>query len=79
MVNRWRIAGALLGLAFGTALRVGDAQTTDLDLLIKGGRVIDAKNAINRVLDIGIRQGKIAQSGGIWVTSMSAVSPIYPY
>ena len=61
MVNRRRIAGALLGLAFGTALRMGDAQTTDLDLLIKGGHVIDAKNAINRVLDVGIRQGKIAR------------------
>jgi dihydroorotase len=61
MVNRRRIAGALLGLAFGTALRMGDAQTTDLDLLIKGGHVIGAKNAINRVLDVGIRQGKIAR------------------
>jgi len=30
------------------------------DLVLKGGRVVDAKNRINRVLDVGIKDGKIA-------------------
>jgi dihydroorotase len=30
------------------------------DLVLKGGRVVDAKNRISRVLDVGIKDGKIA-------------------
>jgi len=30
------------------------------DLLLKGGRVVDARNRINRVLDVGIKDGKVA-------------------
>ena len=47
----------LLGLVFG--LPLSGAQTPELDLLIQGGHVIDPKNGIDRVMDVGIRQGKI--------------------
>ncbi|WP_242157982.1 amidohydrolase/deacetylase family metallohydrolase [Aestuariivivens sediminis] len=33
----------------------------DYDILIKGGVVIDARNNINKVMDVAIRDGKIAQ------------------
>src|SRR5213592_3368311 len=54
-------AGLIAGLAFAAVLRSGLAQVPDLDLLIKGGHVFDAKNRINGVMDVGIRQGKIAR------------------
>src|ERR1700730_12573014 len=37
---------------------------TDYDLLIKGGHVIDGKNRIRAVRDVGIKDGKIAQLAG---------------
>ena len=36
------------------------AQTTTYDLLLQGGRVVDAKNNIDAVRDVAIRDGKIA-------------------
>jgi dihydroorotase len=36
------------------------AQKQEFDLLIKGGHVIDAKNAINAVMDVAISGGKVA-------------------
>ena len=36
-------------------------QAQDFDILIKGGKVIDAKNAINGIMDIAILDGKIAK------------------
>jgi dihydroorotase len=52
---------AILALAFGLACGVALAQAPDLDLLIKGGHVIDPKNGIDRVMDVGIKQGKVAR------------------
>ena len=37
------------------------AQQGKLDLLIRGGHVIDPRNAINSVMDVGIAAGKIAE------------------
>ncbi|WPP51239.1 amidohydrolase/deacetylase family metallohydrolase [Catalinimonas niigatensis] len=37
------------------------ANAQELDILLKGGYVIDPKNNIDRVMDIGITDGKIAQ------------------
>jgi len=34
---------------------------TDFDLLLKGGHVVDPKNRVNAVRDIGIKDGKIAE------------------
>ncbi len=39
------------------------AIAQDLDILIKGGHVIDPKNGLNAVLDVGIAGGKIASVG----------------
>lgn len=36
------------------------AQAPEYDLLLRGGRVIDAKNSIDAVRDVAIRDGKIA-------------------
>ena len=35
-------------------------QTPEYDLLLRGGHVIDAKNSIDAVRDVAIRDGKIA-------------------
>ncbi len=35
-------------------------QAQNLDILLKGGHLIDPKNAINEVMDVGIMDGKIA-------------------
>lgn len=35
-------------------------QSQDLDLLLKGGHLIDPKNEINSLMDVGIKDGKIA-------------------
>jgi dihydroorotase len=37
------------------------AQAQDFDLLLKGGHVIDPKNGADAVLDVAVKQGKIAQ------------------
>jgi dihydroorotase len=42
----------LCGMAF--------AQTKKYDLLLQGGHVIDAKNGISALMDVGIKDGKIA-------------------
>ena len=55
------ILALAFGLAYGAALRTAGGQAPDLDLLIKGGHVIDPKNGIDRVMDVGIKQGKVAR------------------
>ena len=47
----------LIFIAAGLAL----AQNQPYDLLLQGGHVIDAKNSIDAVRDVGIKDGKIAQ------------------
>jgi dihydroorotase len=42
------------------AQRPLNAQQAEYDLLLKGGHVIDAKNSIDAVSDVAIRDGKIA-------------------
>ena len=46
----------LLGLSFGI-LAYGQ---TEFDLLIKGGHVVDGKNRLSAIRDVGIKGGKIA-------------------
>ena len=36
-------------------------QPHPFDLVLKGGHVIDPKNGIDSVLDVGVRDGKIIQ------------------
>ena len=38
-----------------------NAQNPELDLLIRNGHIIDPKNAIDAVLDVGIAGGKITR------------------
>jgi dihydroorotase len=47
-------------LAFAISLGLVFAQTQQYDLLLQGGHVIDAKNQIDAVRDVAIRDGKIA-------------------
>ena len=54
----------LLGLALVLTIAVltaPDVRAQDLDVLVKGGHVIDPKNDIDAVMDIGIADGKIAE------------------
>lgn len=44
------------------ALSLG-AQSPEFDLLIRGGRVIDAKNGIDGVMDVAVAGGKVARVG----------------
>ena len=47
-------------LIFILLVSAATAQT-EYDLLLKGGRVIDAKNQLSAVRDVGIRNGRIAE------------------
>ena len=50
-------------VALGLLAALATAQQTDAawDLLIKGGHVIDARNGIDRIADVAIKDGKIAR------------------
>ena len=50
----------LMGLAATGLMGPAAAQTFEYDFLIKGGTVIDARNSINAVRDVAIKDGKIA-------------------
>ncbi len=54
--KRWTSLVSVL-LFFGTSLMMGQ----NYDILIKGGHVIDAKNQINKKMDVAILDGKIAK------------------
>lgn len=56
----------LLGLAaFLLVLRVpAGAQNPEFDLLIRNGHVIDARNGIDRVVDVAVAGGKVARVAG---------------
>jgi len=56
-MNRREFLASSLVLA---AVRVPFPTATKYDLVIKGGRVLDASQKIDRILDVAIRQGKIA-------------------
>src|SRR5438552_1968310 len=52
---------AVRSIVFLSLLRCGLSQTPpEYDLLLQGGRVVDAKNSINAVRDVAIKDGKIA-------------------
>ena len=53
-----RVAFSLIALTFALG-GVGQAQTT-YDVLIKGGHLIDARNGLDAVRDVAIKDGKIA-------------------
>ncbi|MBI4892023.1 MAG: amidohydrolase/deacetylase family metallohydrolase [Acidobacteria bacterium] len=49
----------LILMAMATALSAAESY----DLVLKGGRVIDPKNGVDAVLDVGVRAGKVAALG----------------
>jgi dihydroorotase len=51
----------LIPLIAAAVMAPARAQQGKLDLLIRGGHVIDPRNAINSVMDVGIASGKIAE------------------
>src|SRR6185436_18257663 len=53
-----QLAAAVLSLLIASALAVSAQQK--YDLLLKGGHVIDPKNRISAVRDVGIANGKVA-------------------
>src|SRR5215217_2771890 len=57
--NAGRVAGFLCSLLFLFAPYISNAQ--EIDLLLKGGHVIDPKNNINTVMDVAVAGGKIVR------------------
>jgi dihydroorotase len=51
----------LASVLIGCVPAVSVAQTPQLDLLIKNGHVIDARNNVNGVMDVAVAGGKIAR------------------
>jgi dihydroorotase len=56
-----KLCGAVVMVLVATGVASVLAQPGKFDLLIRGGHVIDSKNAINSVMDVGITGGKIAE------------------
>jgi dihydroorotase len=52
--NRYTVCLVLIALLFSNLL-----SAQEFDILIKDGRLIDAKNAINKVMDVAISEGKV--------------------
>ena len=69
-----RVCLSLVVLALAAAsLRMG-AQNPPIDLLIRNGTVIDARNGVNGVMDVAISGGKIARvAAGIDQTGVARV------
>lgn len=55
------LAAVATALTIGIASAPGTAQSSAFDLLIRGGHVIDPKNGIDAVMDVGVAGGKIVQ------------------
>lgn len=53
----WRIAA----ISFGLLFQQGMLQAQTYDLLLQGGHVFDAKNHIDGVMDVAIKDGRIAK------------------
>ena len=49
----------LLGIIFFAPVQTGQAQ--NIDILLKGGHVIDAKNKMDSRMDVAITDGKILE------------------
>jgi dihydroorotase len=57
MVTRLRVTHAFLAICISSSC----LSAQEFDLLLKGGHVVDAKNAIDQVMDIAIKNGVIAK------------------
>ena len=57
MENKNKYAGCLVLIAL---ILSGFLNAQEFDILIKGGRLIDAKNAIDKVMDVAVSEGKVA-------------------
>ena len=55
------LAGVTLSLILISLSLASPVHAQSLDLLIKGGHVIDSKNGISGVMDVGIADGRIAE------------------
>jgi dihydroorotase len=63
VVRRSRIVAAIvmIGLLFSQAVPATQAPSNDgYDLLLKGGRILDPANGVDRIADLAIRDGRIA-------------------
>ena len=58
--RRRRTCGLVAVLAAGAAALAAAQQAPPYDLLLRGGRVVDARNRINAVRDVAIAGGRIA-------------------
>jgi len=63
LLKTFRRFGYVAAILFTVAVseRSLAQQNQDIDILIKGGHVIDPKNSIDGLMDVAIREGKISQ------------------
>lgn len=61
MLNHKEFRALPFPFLFFFLISVFNLQGQKLDILLKGGHLIDSKNAIDRPMDIGISDGKIAE------------------
>ena len=62
-MNTRRLLGTnqIVGAACLTLLLAASAQSQEIDLLLKGGHVLDPRNRIDAVMDVAIAKGTIVQ------------------
>src|SRR5262245_43500801 len=53
----------VFALALGILAAATSAHAQDYDILLKGGRVLDARNGIDAIRDVAIKDGRIAAVG----------------
>ena len=47
----------------------------DYDIVIRGGHVIDAKNNIDKIMDIAVKDGKISKEMSMWPMVLGRLTP----
>lgn len=58
-----RLSAQNILFIFATGVLASNASAQEFDLLLKGGHLIDAKNGINAVRDLAVKDGKVAAVG----------------
>lgn len=63
-LTAWAIIGLVAGLAVPAGAQPTLDDTSELDLILRGGRVMDPESGLDGVRDIGVRGGRIVEISG---------------
>jgi hypothetical protein len=77
MMTTAKVFGAVV-IALVVGVPPASAQQGKFDLLIRGGHVIDPRNAIDAVMDVAIAGGKIAEVPSRLTRPVPIASPTQP-